>query len=199
MSLLSTCSDCDKSNCKGTCDRKSECDPGGWSGFSELDKCPLNVCCSKFGFCGTTDEFCGDAKVKRPSCSAEGGGFSRVVGYYEGWSVNRPCNGFFPEQIPLGVYTHLNFAFASINPTTFEVEAADAKDPTLYKRLVYLKKSDPSLKVFIALGGWTFNDPGPTATTFSDIARSEDNQAKFFKSLISFMSTYGFDGVDLDW
>ncbi|TPX21792.1 hypothetical protein DIZ76_015755 [Coccidioides immitis] len=55
------------------------------------------------------------------------------------------------------------------------------------------------LRVNIALGGWTFNDPGPTASTFSDLARSEENQKKCFKSLISFMATYDFDGVDLDW
>jgi chitinase len=44
------------------------------------------------------------------------------------------------------------------------------------------------------------NDPDqPTATTFSDLAGSTANQANFFESLISFMSTYGFDGVDIDW
>jgi chitinase len=53
--------------------------------------------------------------------------------------------------------------------------------------------------VFIAIGGWTFNDPGPTATTFSDIARSETNTNAFIKSLTSFMATYDFDGVDIDW
>jgi GH18 family chitinase len=44
------------------------------------------------------------------------------------------------------------------------------------------------------------NDPDqPTATTFSDLAASTANQQKFFSSLISFMSQYGFDGVDVDW
>lgn len=41
-------------------------------------------------------------------------------------------------------------------------------------------------------------NPSP-ATTFSDLARSPANQAKFFASLISFLSTYDFDGVDIDW
>lgn len=72
-------------DCVGTCDAKSEC--GGesrcvleeaitfgkhgranhYSLFPSLEnaaagkeKCPLNVCCSKFGFCGTTSEFCSD-------------------------------------------------------------------------------------------------------------------------------------------
>lgn len=28
--------------------------------WSKAETCPLNVCCSKFGFCGTTEDFCGD-------------------------------------------------------------------------------------------------------------------------------------------
>jgi len=62
-----------------------------------------------------------------------------------------------------------------------------------------LKKRDPALKIFVAVGGWTFNDPGPTQSTFSDLAASETAQFNFMVSLISFMNTYGFDGIDLDW
>lgn len=69
----------------------------------------------------------------------------------------------------------------------------------MYKRLTELKRLDPELKVYIAVGGWTFNDPGPTASTFSDLAASLPRQRAFMKSLVSFMSTYGFDGLDLDW
>jgi GH18 family chitinase len=36
-------------------------------------------------------------------------------------------------------------------------------------------------------------------TTFSDLAASEEAQKKFFRSLISFLSTYNLDGVDIDW
>lgn len=99
----------------------------------------------------------------------------------------------------MGVYTHLNYAFASIDPTTFEVVPASNSEVSLYTRLTDLKNQDPDLRVNIAIGGWSFNDPGPTATTFSDLAASESNQKAFFKSLISFMATYNFDGVDIDW
>jgi len=181
------------------CDRKSECDPDNWGKqYSESERCPLNVCCSKYGFCGTTKEFCGDKKVNRPG-PCKNKGISRVVGYYEGWARNRPCNSFMPEQIPAGVYTHLNYAFATINPKTFEVGAATKQDDLMQKRLVDMKKLNHDLKVFVAIGGWAFNDPGPTATTFSDIARSAENTEKFIKSLIPFLAHYGFDGLDLDW
>lgn len=121
------------------------------------------------------------------------------MGYYEGWASTRNCQAFFPENIPAGVYTHLNYAFASIDPNTFAIVPASAEDVELYSKLTALKQIDDSLKVFISIGGWDFNNAGPTATTFSDLAASTANQQKFFVSLISFMSTYDFDGVDIDW
>lgn len=105
-----------------------------------------------------------------------------------------------PGDIKPGVYTHLNFAFASINPTTFRVVPADPGDVALYSKLTRLKEQDPNLKVYIAIGGWDFTEPWKaTRTTFSDIAGSTANQRAFFASLISFMATYNFDGVDIDW
>ncbi|RKK91707.1 hypothetical protein BFJ68_g16130 [Fusarium oxysporum] len=223
---LSTCdfkTECDKNNpCKGNaccskfghcglgpdfcgkdcvagCDAKGECDPGGFgSKFANHTKCPLNVCCSKHGYCGTTKDFCGKKTVNRPSCSAKGP-MHRVVGYIEGWASTRSCDRYSPSDIPDGVYTHINFAFASIDPKTFQIIPASSKDPQLYRELARKKKIDPNLKIFIAIGGWAFNDPGPTITTFSDIARSDANTRTFIKSLISFISTYDFDGVDIDW
>ncbi|KAI1049556.1 hypothetical protein LB505_008067, partial [Fusarium chuoi] len=185
-------------NCQSDCDRKSECNPGFGSKWAENDKCPLNVCCSKHGYCGTTKDFCGTKKVKKPSCSKTGD-VSRVIGYFEGWAKARPCEAFSPEQIPIGLYTHINFAFATIDPKTFEIKPDKESDIRMYKRLTELKRLDPELKVYIAVGGWTFNDPGPTASTFSDLAASLPRQRAFMKSLVSFMSTYGFDGLDLDW
>ncbi|RKK93244.1 hypothetical protein BFJ68_g15612 [Fusarium oxysporum] len=185
-------------NCRSDCDRKSECNPGFGSKWAESDKCPLNVCCSKHGYCGTTKDFCGSKTVKKPSCSKTGD-VSRVIGYFEGWAKARPCEAFSPEQIPIGLYTHINFAFATIDPNTFEIKPDKESDIRMYKRLTELKRLDPELKVYIAVGGWTFNDPGPTASTFSDLAASLPRQRAFMKSLVSFMSTYGFDGLDLDW
>ena len=62
-----------------------------------------------------------------------------------------------------------------------------------------LKNLDARLKIFISLGGQDFNNGDLTTGTFSDLAASVPNQKAFIQSLVSFMSTYGFDGVDLDW
>lgn len=58
-----------------------------------------------------------------------------------------------PEEIPTGVYTHLNFAFATVDPETFEVRPASSADTLLYYRLTSLKERDLDLNVLIAIGG----------------------------------------------
>lgn len=104
-----------------------------------------------------------------------------------------------PEDIPLGYYTHINFAFALIDPKTFRVAPMDGGTASLYKRVTALKGRQNNLRVWIAIGGWAMNDPGATRTTFSDLAKSERAQDTFFESLISFMIANDFDGVDIDW
>lgn len=106
----------------------------------------------------------------------------------------------YPEGIPTAAYTHLNYAFAFIDPSSFNVAPMASIDVALYKRFTGLKDSNPGLQTWISIGGWSMTDPDqPTHTTFSDLAASKDAQSKFFASLLSFLSTYGFDGVDLDW
>ncbi|KAJ5958894.1 glycoside hydrolase family 18 protein [Penicillium vulpinum] len=148
---------------------------------------------------GTTSDFCGKKTVKKPSCSGSSAD-GRSIGYYEGWSINRVCDAMTPEAIPVGAYTHLNYGFAYINPDTFAVAPMSESDLGLYSRFTNLKESNAGLETWISIGGWSMNDADqPTATTFSDLATSSSAQKAFFKSLLSFMTTYGFDGVDIDW
>jgi len=112
-----------------------------------------------------------------------------------------------PEQIPLGYYTHINFAFASIDPSSFHIATMTsdtgvvASDvAALYQRVTALKDQQPGLQVWISVGGWAMNDPiQATKSTFSDLAGSSAAQTQFFASLITFMMANGFDGIDLDW
>ncbi|KAJ4230943.1 hypothetical protein NW759_002926 [Fusarium solani] len=184
--------------CTSSCDYKSECDPGWGIKWSNNSGCPLNVCCSEFGFCGTIDSYCKGKKVTSPECSGRSSE-KRTIGYYEGWNLERPCGRMEPEEIPLGWYTHINFAFALINPKTYFVQAMDSNTAKLYDRVTDLKDKDPNLEVWIAIGGWAMNDPGPYRKVFSELAKSEKAQDAFFLSLLSFLENHNFDGVDIDW
>uniref|UniRef100_A0A8H7XJL8 Chitinase n=1 Tax=Psilocybe cubensis TaxID=181762 RepID=A0A8H7XJL8_PSICU len=205
--------------CLSNCDALAECGPNAAPGNSI---CALNVCCSQFGFCGTTDDFCGTG-CTGPNCGqpkiptgVNSDVTSRVIGYYEVFMVSlilflsadqflgmyrassRVCDAWFPQNIPASGYTHLNYAFASIDPNTFEVVPALADDIPNYTAFTGLKQANSNLKTYISVGGWSFNDP-PTQHVFSDTASSLVNQRAFAKSLVSFMVQYGFDGVDIDW
>jgi chitinase len=197
-------SECGAGNCSSNCDAKAPC---GQYGAPGSQNCPLNVCCSKFGFCGSTSDFCGTGcqkdfggcgDVNRPSCSGDSVG-KRTIGYYESWANTRKCQAVSPEDLNLNGFTHLNFAFASFDPSTFQITPMDSNAASLYSRFTGLKSEFSGLQTWISVGGWSFTDPGPTREAFSTMSASSTNRAAFINGVIKFMDTYGFDGVDLDW
>ena len=128
------------------------------SEYAAAEISSLNVCCSEFGFCGTTPDFCGNSTVTEPICSGKSAS-KRTIGYYESWNLDHPCNTMTPEEMPIGGYTHINFAFLYFDPETFVITPMERKQAELYSRTVALKERKPDLEVWIAIGGWTFNDP----------------------------------------
>lgn len=148
---------------------------------------------------------------KRPSCpivpDRQGRLAARVVGWYEGWNVYRPyavtddCRAGRPSSITPWMYTHLNFAFAHVHPSTFEVAMAREGDRFLYHDLVYLKEYNKDLKVYISITPWDMYREGLDGqqSTFSSLVGSEKYQKKFFQSLKAFIKATGFDGVDVYW
>ncbi|KAG8735054.1 hypothetical protein FRC10_011028, partial [Ceratobasidium sp. 414] len=139
----------------------------------------------------------GCGQPKKPS----GGGTSasqRVIGYFESWAGTRPCDQWDATMISARQITHLNFAFALIDASN-RIAPATSGDTARYRQAMSLKDSNPDLKIFISVGGWAFNDPGPTQKRFSTMASSSANRATFISSCLQFMKTYGFDGIDIDW
>ena len=66
----------------------------------------------------------------------------------------------------------------------------------LFSDAVKAKQYNPKLEVWISIGGWTFSDDGTvTQPIFGNIARSAANRQTFANNLITFMSSYGFDGT----
>ncbi|KAI1505939.1 hypothetical protein F5X99DRAFT_404485 [Biscogniauxia marginata] len=181
--------------CWSNCDAKAECgenaDPPG-------KKCPLN-----YGFCGTTADFCGDGCQSNCDKPEPGGSESdiqkKVIGYYEAWAHDRDCQDMDFNKIPVGALTHLYFSFAYITPGDFNIAPMDDLDPDLFSKFTDVKRKNSGLKTVVALGGWTFNDPGPFQNVFSDLVSTKENRGRFIENLFAFMREFAFDGVDFDW
>jgi len=116
------------------------------------------------------------------------------IAYYGAWGASRDCDAIQPENIPAGVLTHINVAFEYIT----EDHKIEGKVGSIMARTSRLKRTYPGLRVNVAIGGWTFNDP-PTRDRFSKMASTYPNQQIFIDSLIDYMQKYSLDGADIDW
>ena len=107
----------------------------------------------------------------------------RVVAYVAGWSM--------PEVVPAEKLTHVNFAFARIDPNG-GVAFENPRYAHAIAALVALKTRNPRLKVLASVGGWE-------AEGFSDAALTAESRARFAASAVAFIRRHRLDGVDLDW
>ncbi|KAJ7112289.1 glycoside hydrolase superfamily [Mycena epipterygia] len=191
---------CSAPHCTSNCASAAECGPNGATGQAT---CPL-CDCSKDGFCGTSADYCGTGclsecgSVAIPSCSVtEATAMKRRIGYYEGWAASRGCMAYPPEQIAADTLTHINYASAVID-SSFKIIQMSSGDTALWSRTSALKTSRPGLKVFLSIGGWTFNNPR-TSHIFSNLVASAANTNTFIASALTILETYSFDGIDIDW
>ena len=63
-----------------------------------------------------------------------------------------------------------------------------------FKAAVDLKLVNPKLKVMVAIGGW---DDG--SKQYSEMVSTTERRKTFIDSVVQFIETYRFDGLDLDW
>ncbi|KAI0506840.1 glycoside hydrolase superfamily [Xylaria bambusicola] len=197
--------------CTSNCDAKAMC---GRYSVNGTESCGMNICCSWGGWCGTTEAHCiqanqftpcqvgyGQCEIIRPKLCGEDSGTTkgRSIGYYQASnSRDRICNRITPDQIQTDGYTHLFFAFASVDPKLFTIKPWDENDIPLMTAFTGLKTS--TLQTWIAVGGYDFSDKDkPTHTTWSDLCANADSRATFIRSAMAYMDQYGFQGMDLDW
>ena len=133
-----------------------------------------------------------------------------IAGYFPQWGVY--TRNYHVTNVPAARISHLIYAFAK--PVYDELDDAGsvvssdiiADLENLYpgdttnqpvrgnfNQLARLKNIYPHLRTLISVGGWTLSDD------FSDIAASSNARSTFAASAVSFMTNYGFDGIDLDW
>lgn len=121
-----------------------------------------------------------------------------VACYLGSWAVYRPSHGKFSvEDIDPTLCTHVVYAFAGMDETTYEMIPLDRNydiDQNGYARAVALKQRNPRLKVTIAVGGWNEG-----SIKYSKMAKSSRTRALFINSVVAFISKHKFDGLDLDW
>ncbi|WP_354004734.1 glycosyl hydrolase family 18 protein [Vibrio stylophorae] len=143
----------------------------------------------------------------------------RIIGYFTSWRHGQ--NGlpsYLVGDLPWDKLTHINYAFASVNPTTNIIQVDDTAtkmtwegvpgaemDPSFsykghFNLLSKYKKQYPDVKTLISVGGWAESRGFYSMTT--DIGTCGVNMAgieTFNASAVEFIRQYGFDGVDIDY
>ncbi len=105
----------------------------------------------------------------------------RVVGYATEWNAR--------QARTLEDVDALIFAFAKVEGNEV-VLPGDAGERLA--RLVALKRKKPSLRVSIAVGGWS-------AGGFSEAAATAAGREAFARSAARLVRAHGADGIDVDW
>lgn len=103
-----------------------------------------------------------------------------VVAYVTSWSSPIPD----PQYM-----THINYAFGHVT-STYDGVRIDGE--SRFRKMVELKKQNPSLKVLLSVGGWGSGN-------FSEMASTAARREAFARSCKKMLDDYGADGVDIDW
>ncbi|CAF3623624.1 unnamed protein product, partial [Fusarium graminearum] len=186
----------------------------GWD-LAKLNQCPLNSCCSGWGFYGTTSEFytespadtkapgafklntngcisnCGTDIVNNKSPPKE---FKRI-GYFQAYNPSRPCMNMDATEIAENFeeLTHVYFTFAGIT-ADYDVNISD----DVKKQFEIFDKMDAPFKKILSFGGWAESTDAATFQRYRDVVKPE-HRSVFAANVVKFMAKHiSFDGVDID-
>jgi len=95
------------------------------------------------------------------------------------------------DEINARKLTRINYAFANIKDG--EIVEGFSHDAENFATLNSLKRTNPSLRVLVSVGGWTWSGG------FSDMALTRQSRARFISSAVRFAERYKLDGLDIDW
>ncbi|CAI9098934.1 OLC1v1035673C1 [Oldenlandia corymbosa var. corymbosa] len=111
-------------------------------------------------------------------------------GYWPSWKADKVP----PSAIPTGYFTHIFYAFATLNPETYSlnITPSDKQWMPVFTNTIHSKS--PSVKTMLSIGGAAAN-----LTVFSMMSAKKEHRTAFINSTIDVARKYGFDGLDLDW
>lgn len=110
-----------------------------------------------------------------------------IIGYVGGYKGLIDTNMVHARKL-----THINYAFVDIKDNRAFL-ASPRKDSLNFIMLNKLKQGNPSLKILISIGGWSWS------TNFSDAALSDTSRSTFAISAVEIIRKYKLDGIDIDW
>ncbi|KAI9353845.1 glycoside hydrolase superfamily, partial [Obelidium mucronatum] len=115
-----------------------------------------------------------------------------VIGYWTNWSpYSRSENSI--DKLDLTGFTAINYAFLNTDANGGLVSFDPIKDAEWIPKFNAVKSKYPNLRTIVSIGGWS------GSRTFSTIAKSATLIQTFATNILNFLSTNGFDGVDIDW
>ena len=185
-------------------------------GLSESETYTYRVC----AYDGVNDPACSNEASASPlgdggpGPSSGGPATDRViVGYYPSWGIYN-ARKYWVSYIPFQRVTHVNYAFANVDPTSLTVvvgdtfaEETNGKDPETdnglphgnLHQLVHFRDvghngpAQDHINIIISIGGWTWSE------NFSDAALTPESRWRFAESVKDYVATFNLDGADLDW
>ncbi|KAH9502953.1 hypothetical protein Btru_072452 [Bulinus truncatus] len=122
----------------------------------------------------------------------------QIFCYYSSFAQTRKGIGkFLPENINPHLCTHVIYAFVDITSDGRGLRPFNKNDlgkNGLYARTLALKKSNPALKILLAVGGWQIG-----SRPFVPMIKDENTRATWIKNVVKYLRKRGFDGLDMDW
>lgn len=117
----------------------------------------------------------------------------KVIGYFPEWGVYEAHDFFTPDKVDYSGPTHLNYGFAVVKDGVVTMHDTD-KAPGLIKDLE--KRTDAAnVAHMISVGGWNNSQEG----VFEAATATDAGLEKLANSMISYMTQWHFDGLDIDW
>lgn len=115
----------------------------------------------------------------------------KIVGYYSEGLFDEPLS-----NLQLDKLTHVMYAFL-MPDLKADGSLIPIEKPEQLKEMAALAHQQGA-KVFIAIGGWSYNNI-PLAPVFETMTATEETRDNFIVNVLAFVKEYDLDGVELDW